>query len=155
MGKSISPLVKRLVPGMTYRITALPGTHGCILSLHSHTRFLKINLLRDAPKPRSKQGLHSLETQHSREEIKPQLRIPPPATAVPGHLHHPPASSTHKAKVYFVCFPNFSAANQASWKEKKQKTEGRRKGAGGWELTLCGQAVHLHEMLILPRQGQS
>lgn len=132
MGKSISPLVKRLVPGMTYRITALPGTHGCILSLRSHTRFLKINLLRDAPKPRSKQRLHSLETQHSREEIKPQLRIPPPATAVPGHLHHPPASSTHKAKVYFLfVFPTSQQQTRPVGKKRSKKQRGGERGREG------------------------
>lgn len=147
-------MVNRSAPGMSHRIIALPGTAGCILSLHPHIGLPKTSFLKDALKPRSKQGLQSLETQRSREEIKPQLHIPPLATAMLGHLHHPPASSTHKAEIYFVCFPNFSAANQANWKEKRQKTEGRRKEAG-WELTLCSQAVHLHEMLILPRQGQS
>lgn len=47
-----------------------------------------------------------------REQIKPQLCPLPGAAAPPGPLQHPPTPLA-------VCFPNFSAANQASWKEKE------------------------------------
>lgn len=156
MGKNISPLVKRSVPGMTHRITALPGTHGCILSLHSHTGFPKNQPPEGCSKTKKQTGTAEPGDTAQQGGDKAPTAHPSPSHSSAGS----PASSSSQQHpqgqgLFSVCFPNFSAANQASWKEKKQKTEGRRKGAGGWELTLCGQAVHLHEMLILPRQGQS
>lgn len=114
------------------------------------------SLLRDAAKkqetnPDSKAQSHRRE----REKIKPRLCILPWAAAALGRLRHPPDSSTHKAEVYFLfVFPISQQQTRPVGKKRSEKTEGRRRGGGG-KLTLCKQVVCLHEILILPQQGQS